>query len=102
MSVNRYRAQWEDEDDNFGSAMPVQLYRVTWKDNTGKHFEFWTEDINAANQKKGEIDYCDFDEALGIKTLHYLNFESWFAYRRTEHEQQIGKVNAERGWWDKN
>ena len=101
MPVNRYRAQWEDEDDNFGSAMPVQLYRVTWKDNTDNHFEFWTEDINAANKKKDDIDHCGYDEALGMKTLHYLNFESWFAYRRKEHEQNIGRVNAERGWWDK-
>ena len=101
MKVNRYRAQWENEEDNFSSVMPVQLYRVTWKDNTGACFEFWTEDINAAHRKKDDIDHCDYDQSLGKKTLHYINFESWFAYRRKEHEERIGRVNAEHGWWDK-
>lgn len=52
-------------------------------------------------KRKHDIDYCKYDKALGMTSLHYLNFESWLAYKRKEHEQKNGRVNAERGWWDK-
>ena len=93
--VNRYRNQWDnDKEDNFGSIMPITIYRVVWKDkSSGKYNEFWTEDELKAYEKKDEIDHSD-------GALIYVNFESWFAYRSDEHDKRFGGRNRERGWWE--
>ena len=53
--VNRYRNQWDsDKKDNFGSIMPIKIYRVVWKDSTDKFSELWTESYDAALAKKSE------------------------------------------------
>jgi hypothetical protein len=92
--VNKYRNQWDkDKDDNFGSVMPIMVYRVTWKDRDGVFYEFWSESENTAVLKKCEIDYSQ-------GKYQYVNFESWFAYRSDEHDKRFGRVNRDKGWWE--
>jgi len=94
MSVNRFREQWNNDiEDNFGSIMPLMLFRVTWKDNGGNCLEFWTESYQAAFEKKYLIDHSNDHE--------YINFESWFAYRGDEHDKRFGRRGREFGWWEK-
>ena len=77
--VNRFREQWNNKkEDNFGSVMPITIYRVTWKNKKDEFFEFWSES----------------------EELSYINFESWFAYRSIEHDERFGFTKRERGWWE--
>lgn len=92
--VNRYRNQWDnDKDDNFGSIMPITIYRVTWKDSDGEFHEFWTESKDAAFKKKYAIDHSN-------GAMQYVNFEGWFAYRSFEHDKRFGRTPREREWWE--
>ncbi len=94
--TNRYREQWNNHvDDNFKSEMPLVLYRVTWKNDEDKYFEFWTESYDLASKKKYEIDH-----SKGM--LIYLNFESWKAYRSDVHDERFGYDGRKFGWWEKN
>ena len=92
--VNRYRNQWDgDKKDNFGSIMPIKIYRVVWKDSTDKFCELWTESYEAALSKKSEIDHSN-----GM--FRYVNFEGWFAYRFDEHDKRFGSDLRERDWFE--
>ena len=56
--VNRFREQWNNKkEDNFGSVMPITIYRVTWKNKKDEFFEFWSESEEVATRKKCDIDY---------------------------------------------
>ena len=91
--VNRFREQWNNKkEDNFGSVMPITIYRVTWKNKKDEFFEFWSESEEVATRKKCDIDYDN--------ELSYINFESWFAYRSIEHDERFGFTKRERGWWE--
>jgi len=93
--VNRFREQWNnDKEDNFGSVMPLMIYRLTWKNKEGEFFEFWSEQESVAVNKKSEIDHN--------QNLIYINFESWFAYRSDEHDKRFGYTKRELGWWERN
>ncbi len=93
MEVNKYREQWNNTiEDNYGKLMPVTVYRLTWKNKTNQHFEFWSESEEVAVNKKREIDYSN--------EFEYVNFESWFAYRSDEHDERFGYSKRERGWWE--
>lgn len=92
--VNRYRNQWDsDKKDNFGSIMPLKIYRVVWKDSSDKFSELWTESYDAALAKKSEVDHSN-----GV--LRYVNFEGWFAYRFDEHDKRFGSDLRERDWFE--
>ena len=92
--VNRYRNQWDgDKKDNFGSIMPIKIYRVVWKDSTDKFSELWTESYDAALAKKSEVDHSN-----GM--CRYVNFEGWFAYRFDEHDKRFGSDLRERNWFE--
>ena len=92
--VNRYRNQWDnDKKDNFGSIMPIKIYRVVWKDLSDKFSELWTESYDIALAKKAEI-----DNSNGM--FRYLNFEGWFAYRFDEHDKRFGSDLRERDWFE--
>ena len=89
--VNKYREQWNNtKEDNFGEFMPLMIYRLTWKNQSGEYFEFWSESEIVATDKKSQI---DIDSELS-----YINFESWFAYRSDEHDKRFGYKDRERGW----
>ncbi len=91
--VNKFREQWNNEkEDNFGSVMPILIYRVTWKNKNNEYFEFWSESEEIATRKKCDIDYDN--------ELDYVNFESWFAYRYDEHDKRFGYTKREKGWWE--
>ncbi len=93
LEVNKYREQWNNTvEDNFGQLMPITIYRLTWKDKSNNHFEFWSESEQIAVTRKSEIDYS--------KELEYVNFESWFAYRSDEHDKRFGPTKRTRGWWE--
>ena len=92
--VNRYRNQWDnDKKDNFGSIMPIKIYRVVWKDLSDKFSELWTEYYDIALAKKAEIDHSN-----GM--FRYVNFEGWFAYRFDEHDKRFGSDLRERDWFE--
>jgi len=92
--VNRYRNQWDNQkEDNFGSIMPIFIYRVVWKDENLKYCEFWTESEKMALDKKWEIDHSD-------GKLSYVNFEGWYAYRAMEHDERFGRNGRALNWWE--
>ena len=94
VEVNRYRNQWDGgKNDNFGSVMPIKIYRVVWKDSTEQFFELWTESYDAALAKKAEIDHSK-------GAFLYVNFEGWFAYRFDEHDKRFGSDPREREWFE--
>jgi hypothetical protein len=94
MEINRFRNQWDkDMDDNFGSTMPILIYRVTWKNEGGIFQELWTESKESALKKKYEIDHSD-------GKMTYVNYEGWFAYRTDEHDKRFGRIPRDREWWD--
>ncbi len=92
--VNRYRNQWDNhKEDNFGSIMPLLIYRVVWKDENGKYCELWTESEEAALEKKTSVEHSN-----GKYT--YVNFEGWYAYRSDEHVKRFLTPKRELTWWD--
>ncbi len=92
--VNRFRNQWDSNvDDGWGPLMPITLYRVTWRDESGKFHQFWTDSYDEAFNKKYEIDHSN-------NRLTYVNFESWLSYRSDEHDKRFGSGTRERGWWE--
>ncbi len=92
--VNRYRNQWDrDKKDNFGSIMPLKIYRVVWKDSSDTYCELWTHSYDDALAKKAEIDNSQ-------NALQYVNFEGWFAYRFDEHDKRFGRDSRERDWFE--
>ena len=92
--VNRYRNQWDsDKKDNFGSIMPIKIYRVVWKDSTDKFCELWTESYETGLAKKSEVDHSN-----GV--FRYVNFEGWFAYRFDEHDKRFGRDSREPVWFE--
>lgn len=94
--VNRYRNQWDnDKEDNFGSLMPIKIYRVVWKDSNDKFCELWTESYDTALKKKAEVEHSN-----GL--FRYVNFEGWFAYRFDEHDKRFGRDLRERDWFEPN
>jgi hypothetical protein len=90
--VNMHRCQWEqDIEDNFGSMMPLTLFRVTWTEG-GVPREYWTNSEEDAGKKKYEIDHT--------AGLAYRNFEGWFAYRFDEHDKRFGYLRRNcYVWW---
>jgi hypothetical protein len=99
MEVNRYRNQWHNHiEDNFGSIMPLPIWRVTWKDENDEYQELWTQSKEKALKKKQEVDHSD-------GRLKYVNFEGWLAYRFNEHDKRFGwdkrpVEHKERDWWE--
>ena len=92
--IDKFRAQWDAHlDDGWGKLMPVTIYRVTWKDESGEFYQFWTDSYDEAFKKKHEIDHSR-------GALTYVNFESWLSYRSDEHDRRFGARNRERGWWE--
>lgn len=92
MKVNKFRAETESHiEDNFGSIMPVMLYRVTWKDIKGNYKELWTGSRSEAHRKKHEVDHSN-------EVLSYVNFEGWFAYRSIEHDAKYGREGKVPFW----
>ncbi len=94
--VNRYRNQWDNhKEDNFGSIMPIKIFRVVWKDERDNYCEFWTESEKLAYEKKHQIDHSNGE-------FRYINFEGWFAYRFDEHDKRFGGplTLREREWFE--
>jgi hypothetical protein len=94
ININKFRKQGDNKkEDNFGVVMPIQIFRLTWKNVDNEFFEFWSQNEIEAVNKKSKIDLDS--------QLEYLNFESWFAYRCDEHDKRFGYLEREHGWWDK-
>ena len=77
--------------DHFHRVMPVAVFRVTWTE-AGENKEAWFRTEEEATRWKSDIDHS-------YGKQEYLNFERWYAYREYEHEDLIGPVKGERGWW---
>lgn len=92
--INKFRKQWENTvDDNYGSIMPIMMYRVTWTDREKRGHEFWSSNRHEAHMKKSAID-------LSNGEFEYSNFEGWFAYRTDEHDKRFGAKFRESEWWE--
>jgi len=91
-SVDQFRRQADVcPPDNFHRIMPVAVFRVTWKE-AGENKEAWFRTEEEASRCKYEVDHsCGRQE--------YLNFECWYAYREYEHEDLVGPLKRESGWW---
>ena len=90
--IDQFRRQGDvDPPDNFHRIMPVAVYRVTWKE-AGEYKEAWFRTEEEAFRCKYGIDHSSGAQK-------YLNFERWYAYREYEHEDLIGPIELERGWW---
>jgi hypothetical protein len=90
--IDEFRRQGDVEPpDNFHRIMPVAVFRVTWKE-AGENKEAWFRTEEEAFRCKYGIDHS-------YGKQEYLNFERWYAYREYEHEDLIGPVKRERGWW---
>lgn len=82
--INRFRKQWENNiEDNYGSIMPIMIYRVTWIDREKKNHEYWSSNRHVAHMKKHAIDQSSGE-------FEYSNFEGWYAYRTDEHDKRFG------------
>jgi len=92
MEIKKFNSQYEEVDVNISRTTPIHLYRVSWKKESNKFFDFWTSSFDEALEKKYEIDHNE--------SLSYLNFESWYGYPSSVHDQLFGKVEAHR--WDNN
>jgi hypothetical protein len=91
--INRFRAQWEqDVPDEFETEMPVELFRVTWKEKE-EFYERWFGSQKEALEEKWAIDHSN-----GVKS--YVNFERWYGYRDKEHDRLVRPIPRERGWWE--
>ena len=62
------------------------------KTRAGASVRAWFRTEEEAFRCKYDIDHSD-------GTQKYLNFERWYAYTEYEHEDLIGPINRERGWW---
>lgn len=94
IEINKHRNQWDNKiEDNFGTIMPIMIYRVVWKDENLRYCEFWTESEKLAINKKSQIDHSD-------GKLSYVNFEGWFAYRAMEHDAKFGRKGRDLHWWE--
>jgi hypothetical protein len=92
--VNRFRKQWENNiEDNYGSIMPIMIYRVTWIDREKKNHEYWSSNRHDAHMKKSAIDHSNGE-------FEYSNFEGWYAYRTEEHDKRFGAKFRESEWWE--
>lgn len=92
--VNRYRNQWDNEKpDNLASIMPLMIFRVVWKDQSGQYFELWTHSKAEALEKKKSVDHSS-------EKFLYVNFEAWYAYRSMEHEAKFGRNGRALDWWE--
>ena len=90
--IDEFRRQGDvDPPDNFYLIMPVAVYRVTWKE-AGENKEAWFRTEEEAFRCKYGIDHSSGAQK-------YLNFERWYAYREYEHDNLIGPIERERGWW---
>jgi len=93
LPVHKFRAQWEqDIEDNFGTIMPLIVFRVTWSTPDGKNHEFWSNSEEEALGKKFVIDHSE-------EGLRYINYEGWFAYRFDEHDRRFGYLPRDCEWW---